>query len=284
MSAVGVGIISKRGERRRCLPLEIRIKAYDDVIELRRQGLKYKEIQRKIFEKYGKQMPIPTIGFWVNGKQHPLRKLNKFDGKPSPELAYIIGTILSDGCRNFDNDKKYSLILSVKDKEFAEEFGKCLAKVLGKNKPYKPYWNESSKQWVVVGRSFLLYKFLNKPLEELKLFIEHSKDCVGAFLQAMFDGDGSIHKYRRILKLHNTNKELLSYVQYLLRKYFNINATGPHLEIRKNTIRRFPNGKISKTSEDCCCLYLCTDSLLNFYKGINFTIKRKQQRLIKAIK
>jgi len=84
----------------------------------------------------------------------------------------------------------------------------------------------------MVECSILLYKFLNKPLKELKPYIEYSKETVASFLQAMFDGEGCIHvKFRgerreRKLLLHNTNKELLSYIQYLLKKYLNIDTTG----------------------------------------------------------
>jgi len=266
MSVVGVGIISKRGERRKYLPLEIRAKMYEDVLKLGRQGLTYKEIQEKLFEKYGKQLCMKNIYDWINGKHNPLGKVNKFDEKPSPELEYVIGAIFSDGNKYFSSEG-YRLRLEVKDKEYAEEFGRCLAKVIGRRKPYKPYWDENQKRWIVAGCSILLFKFLEKPLEELKIYIEHCKDCVSAFLRALFDGDG--HIYKRKLMFYNTNKELLVYVQYLLKKYFDVEATGPHLV----------NGK-----KDYYYIYIRAKSLLNFYKYIGFTIKRKQKTLIKAIK
>jgi len=131
---------------------------------------------------------------------------------------------------------------------------------------------------------------LDKPLEELKPYIEHCKDCVASFLRALFDGDGCIYvKFirgggRRILRLLNTNKELLIYTQYLLKKYFGIKTTGPHLKTRKGSIRHLPNGKIAKANEDYYYIYIRAKNLLNFYKYIGFTIKRKQQTLIKAIK
>ncbi|MEM2260800.1 MAG: LAGLIDADG family homing endonuclease [Candidatus Methanomethylicaceae archaeon] len=286
MSVVSMSI-SKRGERRRYLPLEIRLQMYNDVIKLRKQGLIYKEIQRRIYEKYGEQTSITQISFWINKKHKPFRKINKFDGKPSRELSYIIGVILGDGCKSFTG-KNYYLILEAKDKEFPKEFGKCLAKVLNRKEPYKPFWNKHEKRWRVVGFSILLYKFLDKPFEKLKPYIEYSKETVSAFLQAMFDGEGCIHvnkkRYRRELTLHNTNKELLNYVKYLLKKYFDINTTGPHLGEKKGKLRRFPDGRITKSSKDCYYIYVCTRSLLNYYKFIGFRIKRKQKRLIEAIK
>ncbi|MEM2928905.1 MAG: LAGLIDADG family homing endonuclease [Nitrososphaerota archaeon] len=264
------------------LPLEMRMKMYNDVIELRNQGLSYKEIQRKIYEKYGMRLSKPLIHYWIHKKHSPFGKLNKFDEKPSSELAYVIGTILSDGYKCFD-DKYYRFYLNVKDKEFAEEFGKCLAKVLGRKEPYKPFWNEEQKQWRIIGCGVLLYRFLDRPLEELKPYIEYSKDTASAFLRALFDGEGSMHKYRRELYLYNTDIKLLNYTKHLLKQHFNINTTGPNLAVKSGKVTHFPNGKIIKTTKNCYYLYVHANSLLNFYKYIGFTIKRKQQRLIKAI-
>ena len=55
--------ISKEGEKRRYLPSEIRIQMYDDVIKLRKQGLSYTQIQKRIYEKYGKQISKALISY-----------------------------------------------------------------------------------------------------------------------------------------------------------------------------------------------------------------------------
>ncbi|MEM2555213.1 MAG: LAGLIDADG family homing endonuclease [Nitrososphaerota archaeon] len=272
--------ISKRGERQRYLPLEIRLQMYDDVIKLRKQGLIYKEIQRRIYENYGMILPLSTLSTWINKKNHPLGKINKFDRKPSREFAYIIGTIFGDGYIYFDG-RRYQIVLAVKDKEFAEEFGKCLTKVLGRKEPYKPFWSENRKLWVIEVCSILLYKFLNRPLEELKPYIEYSKETVASFLKALFDGEGSI--YKRVLMLYNTNIELLNYAKYLLKKFFDIDTTGPNLATKGGELRHFPNRKTTKTTKEYYYLYIRVKSLLSFYKNVEFTIKRKQRRLIEAI-
>jgi intein-encoded DNA endonuclease-like protein len=284
MGVVGLDVISKRRERRKCSLLEIKVKIYEDVVELGRQGLKYKEIQGRIFKKYKMQLPMSTIFHWVNKERHPLGRVNKFNEKPSKELMYFIGAMLSDGCLYFDGNTHYLLQLATKDKEFAEKFARCLTKILRKEKTYKIFWNENRKLWIVEGYSILLYEFLNRPLEELKPYIEYSEETVASFLRAMFDGDGFMHKSQRILMLHNTNKELLIYAKYLLKKYFGIEATGPHLAKRKGSIIHSPNGKIYKISQDYYYIYIRAKSLPTFYKYIGFTIKRKQRRLIKAIK
>ena len=288
MSVVGVGIISKRGEGRKYLPLEMRMKMYEDVIELGRQELKYKEIQERIFKKYKIQLSISTIFHWVNKERHPLGNLNKFNGEPSPELAYIIGVILSDGYKYIGKKKfQYFLRLAVKDKEFAEKFAECLTKVLKKKKPYKPFFDRKTIRWIVVGCSVLLFRFLNRTLKELKTIIEHDEKCVSAFLQALFDGEGYIYvkitkrKRKRQLCLCNTNRELLEYIQYLLRNFFSIDSTI-YLASKKG-LRYFPNNKIGKSDKDEYCLYVRTKGFLSFYRHVGFSIKRKQQRLIKAI-
>jgi intein-encoded DNA endonuclease-like protein len=113
---------------------------YDDTIKLRKQGLTHGQIQERIYEKYGMQLPQPTISNWVNEKHKPFRNLNKFDGKPSPELSYIIGAILGDGTKYMESGhRNYTLELKVKDKDFAETFGHYLAKVLHREKPYGPH-------------------------------------------------------------------------------------------------------------------------------------------------
>jgi intein-encoded DNA endonuclease-like protein len=196
--------------------------------------------------------------------------------------------MFSDGCKYFDG-KNYHFRLNVNDKEYAEAFGENLAEVLEKNRPYKPFWDEDRKQWVVMGYSILLYRFLNRPLEELKPYIEHCKDCVASFLQALFDGDGSIYvkirgrRRERKLRLYNTNKELLVYIQCLLRRFFNINTRGPHLTTRKGSIKHFPNDKKYTTTENYYYIYIHVSSLSNFYKYIGFFNKAKTTKINQGI-
>jgi len=123
--------------------------------------------------------------------------------------------------------KKYPIRETFKDKEVAEEFGKCLAKVVGRKKPYKPYWDKRLKQWVVEGGNEQLYEFLNRPLEELKPYIEYSKETIASFLRAIFDKYGDVDEKGVFLRI--SNKELLDYVRYLLKKYFDIDTTEPKL-------------------------------------------------------
>jgi hypothetical protein len=62
--------------------------------------------------------------------------------RPSEELAYVIGVKVGDGYagKSRHTVKSYNRVrigLKVKDREFAEEFGRCLAEVLGR-RPINP--------------------------------------------------------------------------------------------------------------------------------------------------
>jgi hypothetical protein len=75
--------------------------------------------------------------------------------------------------------------LKAKDKEFVEEFDRCLAKVLGRRE-IRPRYRRSSGRYVVEVESKTLYELLKKPVEldRLKKYIEHCDICVAAFIRA----------------------------------------------------------------------------------------------------
>lgn len=262
------------------LSLEERIALYDRVLELRqRRRLTYEQIRERIQRCNRVQLSLSCIGNWINGIHQPLGNFNKFDGKPSPELANIIGAILSDGDRR---KYQHSLRLRVKDYEYDCEFGRCLAKVLGREKPYKPFWSRSEGRFVVEVCSILLYKFLDRPWWELTPYVEHCKNCVAAFLRAFFDGEGSITGVT--LVLYNTDKEILLFVQKCLQKYFGIATAGPYRSKKAGLFRDSRSGKIYRSEKTCHRLRVCSESLPLFYQHIGFTIERKQHRLVVAVR
>lgn len=198
-------------------------------------------------------------------------------------LSSVISTMLSDGDLTLHGDYAYGLRLRVKDYEYAYEFGRCLAKVLGRKKPYEPRWSQSARCWVVEGRSVLLYEFLDRPFEVLKPYVEHCGACVAAFLRLFFDGEGSITG--RHLTVYNTDKELLLYVQKLLRQYFRIEATGPHKDNRNGRLIRAPtNGKIYRSKKQCWYLYVRTGSLPIYSRYVGFSVRRRQRMLAEAVR
>jgi intein-encoded DNA endonuclease-like protein len=209
--------------------------------------------------------------------------------KPSEELAYVIGVKVGDGytyrvrsVRKGYNDVMIGL--EARDREFVEEFGRCLAIVLGR-KPIKSiYTNNVAKYYVGVG-SKTLYELLKKPvgLDRLKKYIERCERCVAAFIRGFADSERSVDKNGNIT-IYNTDQRLLTYIMDLLRR-FNIESTGPGSHVRRGTIINDPRtGKKYSRNKDVYVIYVRASSNMSFYRYVGFTIRRKQIRLESYIK
>ena len=257
------------------LPLDTRLQLYGRVRELSGFGLSYRQIQEAVFGDRQVRLAKSTISVWVNGLHGPTGRLNNFWPNPTPELAYVIGVILGDGNLNI-HGYNAEMILAVTDHDFAEEFSRCLARVLHRKIPYKIRWSERKNRWVVQGSSILLYKFLKCDWRNFKQCIEHCDRCQGAFLRAFYDSEGCISDS---LVIYNTGKELLSYVKNLL-EHSNI-ETGPlHAHITAGTTLRDPrNGRSYTRKKDCFSFAVRKRSLPMFAEYVGFTIERKSERL-----
>jgi len=277
---------------RGCLPRELRIRLYNDVVALRRCGLMYKGIIEEVWRRYGVRLSKSSISEWLRGIHSPYngRRIPSLEMlEPSEELAYVVGVVLGDGyvgkksrVRKGYND--VMIDLEAKDREFVEEFGRCLAKVLGR-RPIRPRYVKSSGRYVVEVRSQTLYELLRKPvdLKRLKKYFEHCERCVAAFLRGFADSEGSVDK-RGYIYIYNTDLRLLIYINELLRR-LGIELTGPRISFQRGTVIHDPStGKQYMAKKDCYYIYIRASSNANFYKYIGFTIKRKQQRLEEYIR
>lgn len=79
----------KRGGRLR--PTKEREGLHRAVLALRKDGLCYSEITRKVEEEHGATLHKSHISGWVNPEHQPFGYVTVFDAKPCPELAYVIG-------------------------------------------------------------------------------------------------------------------------------------------------------------------------------------------------
>jgi intein-encoded DNA endonuclease-like protein len=188
----------------------------------------------------------------------------------------VIGVIAGDGNLNV-HGYNYEMLLSVTDRDFAEEFSRCLAKILGKPNLYKVRWSEKRKRWIVQGSSIVLHSFLSKPWQQLKNHIEHSSRCRFSFLRAFFDGEGSITG--RNLTITNTDLSLLLYVRKLLAKS-GISTSIPRVTQRAGSILKDPRtGRTYKRRKDCYMMRVSTMDLVRFAQKIGFSIERKKRLL-----
>jgi len=263
-------------------PIELRIKLFDEVRRLRGLGLLYREIIDEIERMYGVTLSKSQISYWTRGIHSPYNERRYVHTlgylRPSEELAYIIGVVFGDGYVGNPRKHEYVIFLRVKDLEFAEEFARCIAKVLGREPP-KPIPVKDGT-FVVAVYSKTLYELLKKPIniDRTRQYIEHCLDCICAFLRGFFDSEGGIYGNGNI-RVFNTDKSLLEYIKELL-KILGVKATGPKLRSKAGTPMKDPRtGETYFSRKHCYYLYVCAESRLRFYQLIGFTIKRKQQLL-----
>src|SRR2546426_11420996 len=261
---------------RKYLPFEFRVKLYSRVLELAKLSMSYQQIQTEMFDSTHMWLSKGSISGWVGGNHNPSNGANKFSAVASPELAYVIGVIAGDGNLSV-HGYNYEMLLSVTDHDFAAEFSRCLAEILGKSSLYKVRWSEKRKRWIVQGSSILLHRFLRGGWQLLKRYVEHCYRCRASFLRALFDGEGTIARNR--ISIYNTDLSLLFYIRQLLSK-FGIETRSPYVNTLAGSILKDPRtGIFYERLRDCYTLAIRTADSLQFARRIGFAIQRKSRLL-----
>jgi len=270
--------LKKRGPY---LQRELRIKLYDEVRRLRKKGLSYSMIIDEVYKSHGVRLKKSVISYWCRNICSPYNgcRVSSIEFlEPSPELSQVIGTVAGDGWTVKKKNGIYEVGAKVKDKDFIEEFSRCLGKVLNRNPP-RPR-RKKSGMLVVNVRSKALYELLKKPIDINKIapYVEHCKECMRRFVRSFFDSEGSVDKDGKI-RCYNSDLQLLQYVKKILN-ILGIRTTEPKICKKKGTTifdRR--NGKTFTTKKDVYRICVRMSDVLRFYQRIGFTIQRKQKRL-----
>ena len=233
---------------------------YEKAMELLKKGYSIKEVASLLGIK------ISQIKNWKYRGVRPPKI--KFLPRPSSSLAYVIGTLLSDGSVVRKGNYKYVIQLKVKDYDYAIGFSKHLSKLLNKSlmNPRKL----GDGRWEVTYYSSGFYDWWqSQSLNSLKQYIEHCGECIRAFLRGFMDGDACSSKEGGVI-VANTNLEILMYVRELL------NLTG----IRTGKIRKaweagkevYIKGRKYKATKPLYTLYV---NKKDFVSKIGFSIARK---------
>lgn len=254
------------------LPVERRLELYRRAMELAELGWDAAKIGREIGVCRG------TVYDWKIGRRKPEKQWKFPDLSPSEELSYVLGVYYGDGCASIRKKglwmSDYSISLSVTDKDFVEEFGRCLSKILHKDYPIHKRegtsaWGKHFARYELKACNRLLYEYLKKPLESHKTLIE---EFPASFVRGFFDSEGNAyriygkHSYN-LVQASNTNLSLLEYIQDLFLRRFSINSKiYVEKRIGLKTVYR-----LSITSYP---------EIVKFQE-IGFSIHRKQQNLIK---
>lgn len=270
-------MVSRAGVKLR--PTIEREALYRLVIALRKEGLSYNQIIRRIESERGIVLRKSHISGWINGKHNPFGYVARFEATPRPELAYVIGVCLGDASTSLGKSYNHKIKLRVVDKEFTAEFARCLGILLCRS-PARVKWHEKTRSWHAEVSSVLLRTFLKRDLRELMPSIVHCPACKSAFLRGFYDSEGSVSG--RDIRVYNGDPDKLELVCKLLAS-LGIEFTGPHLRGERGGTVSI-KGKEYNVNKDQYYVHVKTASLFAFYNRVGFSIRRKQERLEMALK
>ncbi len=164
-----------------------------------------------------------TIRRWALERTSPFSGKRIFNAQPSEELSFFLGAWIGDGWAD-ENDGGKRMLLKVRSYDFAKEFATSAAKILQKTDSYwvRRIINETGTWYLVKVTSFMLYDFVNRPLEALRRYIEPFPK---RFLRGLFTAEGnpsvSISKRRELrldvgISVSNSDRRLLDFSRELL--------------------------------------------------------------------
>ncbi len=205
-------------------PTQLRAELHLSVLELRREGLSYNQIITEVEKLFRVKLWKSHISGWVTGSHRPYGSVRVLNTNPNAELGYVIGVMMGDATMSVSHFN-YMIKLRVSDKEFAQEFARCLSVILRRTAP-RVRWHEKTRLWQTELSSLFLWQFLHQRLSKLAETIQHCDVCKGAFLRGFFDSEGSIRK--RDLDISNGNLQSIQYVRTLLIS-LGIQSTPPRL-------------------------------------------------------
>ena len=228
----------------------------------------------------------------INRRSNTKAIPNKNYKELTPERAYILGVMCGDGCvfsgmanKGKWDYKLYIVHLSVKDKDFIDEFIRCTKEVYGivpslyyrdRNKLN----NKWSNIWVARITRKEIYNDLstygfggNKWKVPKDIINSNDEKVIGSFLRGFYDSEGSICKglrsfnvvvysnsYKGLLGVRNLSKKLgIETSKIMQDKRFNRNPTFFFAILKKRNLEIFLN-------------------------KVGFSIQRKQDKLINHLK
>lgn len=269
------------------LPVEQRVGAFHLARELKSRNFTTVGIFNQ-FHRNGTAIKYETIRSWVTGKRNPLRKLNfvtAFDG----DLVELVGMAVGDGSwhkvlkgKSYDSAR---LSYASKDLELATRAGELMAKVMGKPRPYRPYWSTANGVYVAECTSKNLVEILQEALARFSDLIRRHQI---RFLRGVYDAEGCITVRKRRgriyprIYLSNSDSEILDLTRSLLE------AIGIRTTIEMNTKAGREKTILeveTRTNKNVYNICIGTrQNVLVFAHKIGFGVGRKDALLRKTVR
>lgn len=209
---------------------------YENIISLYQSGLS----QAKVGELYNVQgyvigKILKKCGIQARDHSHKSRKYtineNYFDNIDTPNKAYILGLLFSDGC-NYPPQHRVKLELQERDKDILDK----ISIEIGSNKPLAfNNLNNKNTNWQNTYRLDITNKHISDKLIELGMLQNKSLtlefpewldiSLYGPFLRGICDGDGHIEWNKiRFISIASTS-QFCEYVKMFCKEYLNIDCS-----------------------------------------------------------
>ena len=172
----------------------------------------------------------------------------------------------------------------VKDYDFAEEWGRCLVKALGRSKPYVPKWDNYQQRWTVKGCSILLYNLLRRAKDDPWILMPYLEKYPGKACRGFFDAEGSVNVERYMIVATNTDPNIIDLFKTLLEK-LDIDSKIYRYG-RKELFISPRTGKAYRRNSEYI-MYLAIyeeENVLRFAERVGFAIMRKWLELMKLVR
>ena len=208
---------------------ELRMRAFDELTRLKKNNTSRKEIVYSLHKQ--SEVPLAALYGWYEGKRRPYGRRGKLLVKP--ELFYVIGALLGDGCL-YKWKTTYNYIILVGDKSFTTKYAKMLSACTGRKS--KAYIDRNKGVWFVKINNYELFRLFQKTRENpafmSKMIKEYGGNSSLLFIEGFFDAEGCVkvikEKVRKTpkicLDITNLDYRILEVIKGLLKKDLGIEA------------------------------------------------------------
>lgn len=236
----------------------------------RNKGLSTAEISKIAGVKHGRTVAEWMRRFGIPKRARPDRRIlswakqfgvRRVNLEPTKELSYLIGAIWGDGSLL---KQKWRLRFGSKDKDFVDEFVKCLSKILEREHPINAIFRGG--MWLVGVSNREIYIFLKDKNKCGQVIERFPSD----FLRGIFDAEGCVENRRYRVRMGNTDPNLIEFVKKSLDKLSIAHAIRCREAVGHR--KQFFTVDLSNAK-----------SVLKFSQHVGSSIERKQRRLAEKV-